>query len=288
MAIKARAIFDLVKPELPLAAGICVVAGEVIASKTIPPLFVGLMGFLTGVFISGAAMILNDYFDLEVDKINHPQRPLPSGRVSTLDVFILTSLFSVAGFMTATLISPIALILTAAIWIVGVLYNWRFKETGLLGNMMVALSVAWTFIAGGVAVGGLTNGIIWIFGAMAFVFDLGEEIASGAMDIKGDAQRSVRSIARMHGKDHALRVSGLLFVTFVVLGFIPFVMGWLSSIFLILFMPMDFACLYLTMKLHASQTVNEGRARLRQLYLMNALFIVAFVVFNILSNYGLL
>ncbi|MDD1761586.1 MAG: prenyltransferase, partial [Methanothrix sp.] len=64
----------MVKPELPLAAGICVVAGEIIGSESLPTFFVGLMGFLTGFFISGAAMISNDYFDLEVDRVNHPNR----------------------------------------------------------------------------------------------------------------------------------------------------------------------------------------------------------------------
>jgi hypothetical protein len=45
-----------------------------------------------------------------------------------------------------------ALALAAAVWIVGILYNWRYKETELLGNTMVSFSVAMTFVLGGVAV----------------------------------------------------------------------------------------------------------------------------------------
>ncbi len=69
------------------------------------------------------------------------------------------------------------------IWVIGLLYNWKFKESGLPGNMMVAPSVAWTFIFGGAIVGGLENGMIWVFGALAFVFDLGEEIAGEGRSI---------------------------------------------------------------------------------------------------------
>lgn len=274
---KAKAMADLVKPELPLAAGICVVAGEIIGSENLPTVFVGLMGFLTGFLISGAAMISNDYFDLEVDRVNHPYRPLPSGRISIPEVKILTCLFSAAGFITSALLGSFALTLTIFIWTISILYNWKYKESGLLGNIMVALSVAWTFIFGGAIVGGLANSMIWVFGALAFVFDLGEEIA-GAMDVKGDDKRSARTIARVHGRKYALYVSSLLFILFVAISMFPFVMGWLSSYYLGIFLPVDLVILYLAQKLLNSQTVNEGRLRIRQLYLIVTFLVIAFTV----------
>ncbi len=69
---KIKAISDLVKTELPMAAGICVVAGQLLALGSLPSLAEAALGFLTGFFISGALMITNDYFDLEVDRVNHP------------------------------------------------------------------------------------------------------------------------------------------------------------------------------------------------------------------------
>jgi geranylgeranylglycerol-phosphate geranylgeranyltransferase len=279
---KAKAIADLVRPELPIAGGICVVAGEIIALGSLPTAFVGIMGFLTGFFISGAAMITNDYFDLEVDKVNHPQRPLPSGRISLTELLILTCLFSVAGFLTAALLGPLALTFAVFIWIVAILYNWRYKETGLLGNIMVGLSVAWFFIFGGVAVGELTNGLVWTFGVLAFIFDLGEEIAADAMDMEGDQKRSARTIALLHGKNYALYASSFLFILFVVVSFLPFIMGWLGIIYLVIFVPMDIAALYLCLKLLKSQTVEEGRARIRQLYLTITIFVIVFVASSVL------
>jgi geranylgeranylglycerol-phosphate geranylgeranyltransferase len=279
---KVRAISDLVRPELPLAGGICVVAGQIIALGTLPTIFVGVMGFLTAFFISGAAMISNDYFDLDVDRINHPQRPLPSGRISVRELIILTSLFSVAGFVTAAFLGLLAVTFAVIIWIVAISYNWRYKETGLLGNMMVALSVAWFFIFGGVTVGGVTNGVVWTFAALAFLFDLGEEIASDAMDMEGDEKRSAKTIARVHGKTYALRVSSFLFALFVVVSFLPFVMGWFSSIYLLVFVPMDLVALYLVIKLVTSQTAEEGRTRLRQLYLAIVFFVIAFIIIRVL------
>jgi geranylgeranylglycerol-phosphate geranylgeranyltransferase len=279
---KVRVLSDLVRLELPLAGGICVVAGQIIALGSFPTIFVGVMGFLTAFFISGAAMISNDYFDLDVDRINFPERPLPSGRVSVRELMLFTFLFSVAGFITSAFLGPLALMFAVIIWVVAISYNWRYKETGLLGNMMVALSVAWFFIFGGVTVGGVTNGLMWTFAALAFTFDLGEEIASDAMDMKGDEKRSATTIARMRGKKYALRVSSFLFALFVVVSFLPFVTGWFGSKYLVVFVPMDLIALYLVMKLLTSQTAEKGRARLRQLYLAMVFFVIAFVAIRVL------
>ncbi len=279
---KSRAIFDLIRPELPLAGGICVVTGEIIALGNLPTLFIGIMGFLTGFFISGAAMITNDYFDLEVDRINHPQRPLPSGRISLKELLILACLFSVTGFVTSALLGTLPLVLAVIIWFVAILYNWRYKETGLPGNMMVALSVAWFFIFGGVTVGGFANSLVWTFGFLAFIFDLGEEIAADSMDMEGDEKRRAKTIARIHGKKYALRVSTSLFVLFVLLSFLPFLMGWFSNIYLFIFVPMDVAILYFAAKLLTSPTLEEGRKIIRQLYLGLVIFVIAFVIIRVL------
>jgi geranylgeranylglycerol-phosphate geranylgeranyltransferase len=274
---KAKAISDLVKTELPVAAGICVFAGEILPLGGLPTIVEALLGFLTGFFISGSAMISNDYFDLDVDRINHPERPLPSGRITIFELAVLTCLFSVAGFVTAALLGTLTLTLAVVIWVVGILYNWRYKETGLPGNMMVSLSVAMTFIFGGVSVGGVASGVVWTFGALAFIFDLGEEIAGGAMDVRGDEQRSARSLARTRGRKYALCVSGILFVLFVGLSFLPFVMGWLGSVYLALVTATDCAVSWFGFKLLSSRTAEEGRVRIRQLYLTMTFFVIVFI-----------
>jgi geranylgeranylglycerol-phosphate geranylgeranyltransferase len=276
-----KGIVDLVKPELPLAAGICVLAGEIIASETLPAIFIGLMGFLTGFFVSGAAMITNDYFDLEVDRINHPQRPLPSGRISMSELVILTCFFSVAGMVAATFLGPLAFVISALMWIVSNLYNWRYKETGFIGNMMVGLCLSMLFICGGAAMGELKNAMVWTFGALVFAFDLGEEIAGGAMDMEGDEKRSVKTVARLYGKEPDLRVSGFFFALFVMISSLPFIMGWLGNSYLSVFVPMDLAILYLAMRLMASKTIEEGRSKIRQLYLSTTFFIAVFIAIRV-------
>ena len=283
IARKVRGISDLLKTELPVAAGVCVVAGQVLALGSLPSLAEAVLGFLTGFFISGVLMITNDYFDLEVDRVNHPDRPLPSGRITVAELVILTILFTLAGLASAALLGLPALLIAAVIWVIGILYNWKLKESGLAGNMMVGLSVSMTFVAGGVSVGQATNGLVWLFGALAFVFDLAEEIANGVMDVEGDKLRSSRSLAIVKGKKFALGVSGMLYAVFIALSFLPYVLGWLGLAYLVLVVVTDLAVVYFVYRLLRSETPQEGKKMTRQLYLTLLLFVVAFIVVRLLS-----
>jgi len=70
----------------------------------------------------------------------------------------------------------------------GVVHNWRFKRSGLIGNLMVSFSVGMTFVFGGISVEQPGSINVWWFGAIALLMDLGEEIAADAMDIEGEVK----------------------------------------------------------------------------------------------------
>lgn len=278
---KAAAFAGLLKTELPIAAGICVVAGEAIYLGHPPTVLQAVLGFLTGFFISGSAMVSNDYFDLNVDRINHPDRPLPSGKVTVTELTSFALLLTVLGFSAAALLGVFPFLTAILIWAVGIVYNWRLKETGLPGNIMVAASVASTIVFGGLVVGGLTSGLVWTFGGLAFLFDLGEEIAGGAMDKEGDRERSARSLANRKGQKFALRVTGLLFAAFVALSLVPFLAGWLGYSYLAVMLAADCATSYFTFKLLNSKNPVDGRKQIRHLYLTLTFAIIAITILRI-------
>jgi len=275
---KIKGIYQLFRVELPIAAGICVIAGELIAAGfniNIQELF---FGFIVGFFISSSALILNDYFDIESDKINSPTRPLPSGKVKSSDVVFLTIITTIIGLFAAYLINEIAFFVAILFWIIGFLYNWKLKETGLLGNIMVSCSVAITFIFGGIAVGQPLNKVVLFFSAIVFFIDLGEEIASGAMDIEGDKKRGSRSIAIAKGKDFALRISSFLFTVVLVISFMPFFLQWLGLPYLFMIIIMDSIIIFSIVKLLKSKTPKEGRLYLRLIYLGATISLFAFII----------
>ena len=275
---KITGAIKLFRPELPLAAGMCVVIGQLLALGGFPPLRVVGLGFACGFFLSASALILNDYFDLEVDRINAPQRPLPSGLLLEREVIVLGVVVAVAGLGAALALNPAAFGVSVVVWVFGFLYNWKLKAAGLWGNLIVAASVAMTFILGGIGVGQTWNLLVWTFGLVAFVFDLAEEIAGDAMDAEGDRKRASKSIAILYGKETAVRLSALLFGLMIVLTFVPVVWGGLGWLYLLPILITDGVLVFFVIRLLKSQTPAEGRRAMRGLYISASLGLLVFLV----------
>ena len=280
---KLRGVIQIFRPELPFAAGVCVLLGEIVALGGFPPLREAVLGFASVFFISGSAIILNDYFDLEVDKVNAPDRPLPAGVVSPFEALVLTAITIFVGLAASFAIGIPAFLLCVVAGLVGILYNWKFKEAGLLGNLMVSTSAAMTFILGGVAVGEPWNKIVWCFAMIAFFIDLGEEIAGDAMDMEGDKKRDSRSIAIVRGRSFALVISSLLFGLVVLISFIPVIFGWLGAGYLLMMFIMDALIVVFTIRLLKSKTSAEGVRSMRGIYLGALVGMLAFIIGQIIQ-----
>ena len=163
-------------------------------------------------------------------------------------------------------------------WLLGFLYNWRLKAAGLWGNLIVSANVAATFVIGGISVaGGAANPLVWIFGLIAFVFDLAEEIAGDAMDMDGDQKRSSKSLAILYGKKTALRISSLLFGVVILLTFLPVRWGETGLGYLIPIAIMDVLILFFTYQLNTSISPQAGRAAMRASYISASLGLLAFI-----------
>lgn len=281
--MKAKGILQIFRPELPVAAGICVMLGEVLALGAIPPWGVLALGFGCGFFLSGSALITNDYFDLEVDRINAPQRPLPSGILTGPEVMGLGLGAGLVGLAAAGVFGPLALGLAFIIWVMGFLYNWKLKAAGLWGNLIVAGSVAVTFILGGMAVGVPWNTTVWVFGLIVFLFDLAEEIAGDAMDAEGDQMRGSKSIAIVSGRQAALWLSGSLLCLVVAMTFLPVAWGTLGVRYLITISLTDVMIVFFGVKLLRSNTPDEGRRSMRGLYLCGTMGLLAFLLGSLLG-----
>lgn len=279
---KIKAIIQLFRPDLSLAAGICVVVGELLALGHFPQFQDIILGFAVGFFISGSTLILNDYFDLETDKINAPNRPLPSGMIKSRLVIFLSIITTLIGLLAALFISFSALAVAIVFWTIGFSYNWKLKRTGLLGNLLVSSSVAITFIFGAIVVGNPWNVVVWIFSTIAFFIDLGEEIAADALDMEGDKKINSQSLALKYGQNNALKISAVIFALVVLISLIPFVLGWLGITYLVMILLMDSIIIFSTFKLLKSPIMDEKRKYARFIYLGATLGLVAFIIGQIL------
>lgn len=275
---KIKGLIRLFRPDLSLAAGLCTVGGQIIATGHPASLPVTLLGFLCAFGCSGAALVVNDYFDYEVDRVNAPERPLPSGAVTRREAILLGIVISLLGLVPAAFLGPVCFIFTLVFWVIGFLYNWRYKETGLPGNLMVSSSVAFTFILGAMSVGQPWNTLVWVFAMMAFFIDLGEEITGDALDLEGDRQRGARSIARSFGKPIALRTAVTLWGVVILLGWIPVLTGLMGLLYVLTILAVDALIIFYSVRLLRTDDVSTQRQCMKGIYMGATLVVLAFLI----------
>lgn len=278
---KIFGLIHLFRFELPFTAGVCVVLGQLLALGKFPTAKGMFLGFLSVFFISAAALIVNDIFDIETDKINAPERPLPAGSVTKQEAIILSIVVTSLGLITAYLIDLRVLWVACLVWVVGFLYNWRFKKTGIWGNLMVSFSVGMTFIFGGIAVGRPFEKIVWLFGILALLINLGEEIAADAMDMEGDRKTGSHSLPVILGREYALKISAVVFLLVIFSSILPFLFGWMEWVYAVPFFLMDAVIFYSTVKLVDSRSSNR-RIYIRWVYLSALVAILTVIVIRLI------
>lgn len=279
---KIKGLFKLLRFELPFSAGVCVVMGQLLALGEFALILLTVFGFMSVFLISASILVMNDYFDVETDKINAPHRPIPSNLVTQNEALYFSLFLLFAGILLGYLISITLFLISIMLAVVGFLYNRYFKKSGFPGNLMVSFSVGMTFIYGGASVGLPFHKMVLFFGLIAALIDLGEEIASDAMDVKGDQLINSNSLAIKYGKSTALNISGFIFFLVVMLSLVPFILNWFPVIYLIPIGIMDISIAYPALKLLNSKN-EEGRKYIRWIYLGAISGIIIFIVMRLVG-----
>jgi geranylgeranylglycerol-phosphate geranylgeranyltransferase len=192
---------------------------------------------MTGFLLLAASMILNDYFDREIDAINEPKRPIPAGIVKPSEALSFSVVLGGLGFWFAARSGFATLLIALLSVILMVSYNSKVKKTGLLGNVFVSINVAIPFIYGGFVVGNPSWSLA-IFSLLAFLSSMGREIVKGIVDIAGDTAKGVKSLAATKGAASASKAGAALFLLAVGLSVVPLVLGIVS----IFYVPLVIIC----------------------------------------------
>ena len=215
---------NLSRPLTSLMIGLAVFTSALIGAGSnvneyVLPIFLGfLVAFLFGI----AGNAVNDYFDYENDKINHPERPVPSGELKPGQALNFSIVFFTVSFLLALFLSSIAgygvLLIVVIALASQIAYEMRFKHEKIVGNMIIGTQTALAFIFGGVIVGKtLITGII----AMAvFLSIAGREIVKDIEDVKGDRGRN--TLPKRIGVRRAGIVAALLIILAVLISPIPY------------------------------------------------------------------
>ncbi len=227
---KIIAAIEITRPVNCIMGSLTVLIGLFFGFRNSPFSSLGLFIFpvLIYMFIAGGSNVINDYFDIEIDKINRPQRPLPSGRLLSNEVLVIfIVLNAVAISLTFVLVFNygilwfIVLIVLAFVY-VGYFYAKSGKRLGIIGNLIVGVSFSFGVVFGSIIAsnfGFIPTEVYYMF-FTSFGMLVSRELVKGIQDTVGDRQFQIKTIANLYGAKNAARLSQI----FIVISIFPLIL----------------------------------------------------------------
>ena len=164
------------------AAGVMLGAWWVGGSALATPV---LLAALAAIALTAVANVHNDVIDVDIDRVAHPDRPLPSGAI-TVEAARRTVWLAVALAVAFAFAARLALgALTIVIVALMLLYTQRIKPLGMPGNVTVAVLASLPFLYGGWSVGRPREALVLV--ALAIPLHVAREIAKDMQDAVADA-----------------------------------------------------------------------------------------------------
>jgi geranylgeranylglycerol-phosphate geranylgeranyltransferase len=225
----------LMRPINCFMMGFAVIVGAALVNPQLGALWLNLLyGFLTGFMLTAASMVINDFYDREIDAINEPSRPISSGLVKPKEALTFAFILTAIAFMTAYLTNIFCFLIAAIAWVAFATYTTVGKRSGLPGNFLVSICVSIPFIYGSYAVASVIKLNVLVFASMVFLSNTGREITKGIVDVKGDKMQNVKTLAVRYGEKTAALVAAFFYISAVLLSPIP----WLLNLVTLWFVPL--------------------------------------------------
>ena len=194
---------EILRPGNALMGAIAIVLVAIIDRSFTLPIILAMLAVF---FETAAGNVINDYFDYNIDLINKPERPIPSGRISLKAGrnygYLLFLLGTICGFLISFLTSnwiPFAIVLIADV--VLYLYACKLKSTPLIGNLTVGFMTGFGFVFGGFAINNPTIILTSIYlGFFAFVMTTARELIKDIEDMEGDKSEGAKTLPILYGE----------------------------------------------------------------------------------------
>ena len=213
-----EAYVKIIRPSACIIIAASAIIGQVLAAGSFPEANIAIISGLSCFLLTASSFTLNDYVDYEVDLINTPQRPIPSGRIKRIEALRYGIGLGIAGATITLLLNPIAAIVGFTLYALTVIYTFKVKVYGFIGNVIVAFSIASYFLFGYLTINIIVDPFIVSIASICFFYSLGGEVAQSIGDAEGDRLRGVKSIALVYGPRAAAIVTSICYALMAVMG----------------------------------------------------------------------
>jgi geranylgeranylglycerol-phosphate geranylgeranyltransferase len=227
---KIQYLFQLIRPNNIIPTTLLSFSGGWIMNPSINNLLHStpfIISIINTVLIMSSSMVLNDIYDLEIDKINSTDRPLVTGKITKLEAFLFAiSLLGSTEYLTFIYLPDnLKFIIQLAIIQISI-YTPILKKILFIKNISCAALVSFSLFFSGLSVSNsLTEcnknlGLLSITMSIVFFGSLCNEILLDVRDKEGDKMNNIITIPVVFGNNFALLFSsGIIFFNVILNSF---------------------------------------------------------------------
>ncbi|MDH3217576.1 MAG: geranylgeranylglycerol-phosphate geranylgeranyltransferase [Candidatus Krumholzibacteria bacterium] len=249
MVTRLLATIEIARPHNMIAAAGCVFSGYILVGGNGSALIMASLVFTA--LVTGLGNLVNDYYDRDIDRINKPRRPIPSGRLTPGYVLRVYWYGSIATMLLMPWFVPARMLILIFAWQV-LLYYYarRVKRIAVAGNVLIA-SIAASAFWGGATLSGDYHAAVFPM-LLAFLLVMGRELVKSAEDVGGDREAGAATLAVRFGAVTSVHVGALSLCLCAMVAPLPGLLEYYGRTYALLmtliFVPGVLAACYLALR----------------------------------------
>jgi len=236
LTLKLAAFVKASRPLTWLFSITSAICGMVMAFRGIPPIhLILLVSVGVGPCITAAINLLNAVFDIEVDKLSKPDRPLPKGQISVFSTLAVSSLLYLIGLIIAFSLGFWPFILALIGVLLSILYSVppvRIKAVGGLSNFSLALGYTMVCFVGGWVIFRSPLEAPWFIIFLATLQVVGANVVKDFVDYEADKEMKIETLPVKFGIKKSIALISPLFIGIYLVIPLFYLLGYLKSAFL--------------------------------------------------------
>ena len=221
MTEKITAIFKIIRPLNFLITFVSVIVSALICLPDKTPGMNLFIAALAAALVMASGNIINDIYDVTIDKINKPHRPLPSNKITVKEAYLIYFVFLFISIFISAIVNEIVVSIVLISILLLFFYSKYLKRMPLVGNIIVAFLTGLVFIFGGIVVENPSAAIVPA--VFAFLINLIREIVKDMEDVEGDKNAGVETFQVKYGFQKSKYVVSIVSIFLILFTCYPFV-----------------------------------------------------------------
>ena len=179
---------------------------------------------LATIGLYGGGVVFNDVFDLDLDRIERPERALPSGQVTLAEAVLLGALLLLGGIASSLVVSGSSGAIALTVAVLALVYDARAKHHEWFGPLVMGMCRGGNLLLG-VSLSAVALGQYWGLGLLPVVF-IGAITLTSRGEVGGNNKQAIRVAM---GLDAVVTVALLLLPYYTraeLLPALPFLLAW--------------------------------------------------------------